>query len=130
LAILDCQDRLADLDRVSHRNVDLGDRSGMGTGKIRHGLVGLQFHDGLIGLDRIPFGDVNLGYLGAFDALAQFGHLEFRTHAGCPFLARLLASTVTSARAVNGAAEPETVALDHGRVQLLRIDLQVPDDLG
>ena len=71
------------MDRVSLRNVDLGDRSGMGTGQIGHGLFGFQLHYGLIGFDRIVFGDVNLGHLGAVDAFAQFGYFEFRAHAGC-----------------------------------------------
>jgi hypothetical protein len=56
--------------------VQLFDAAGEGARKFDDGLLGLQVHDDLFGLDGVSGFDADLGDIGCFDPFANGGELE------------------------------------------------------
>ncbi len=63
------------------------DLAGSGGGDFNHGLIGLEFEDGLTFLNGIANGDVKADDISAFDVVAQVGEFDFFCHVGFTYRA-------------------------------------------
>ena len=82
------KERLTDGDCVSLADHQFLDLPPIFAGQLDDRFVGLQFHYGLAGRNRVSFGNQNLGDVGRVDSFADMGKLKFNAHRTAIFVMR------------------------------------------